>query len=127
MPDVVVDASAIIAVIKGEAGAQRAAESAQGARMSALNYCEIVGWLAERGSTAIDVESVIAPFNLTVEDFSRARALAAGLLTAKTKGRNISLADRACIALAVELGLPAMTGDRIWRDLGLDVDIELIR
>lgn len=127
MPDVVVDASAIIAVIKGETGARRAGEGAQGARMSALNYCEIVGWLAERGSTPTDIERVIAPFNLTVEEFNRPRALAAGLLTAKTKGRNISLADRACIALAIELGLPAMTGDRVWRDLGLGVDIVLIR
>jgi PIN domain nuclease of toxin-antitoxin system len=127
MPDVVVDASAIIAVIKGESGAQRTTEGVQGAHMSALNYCEIVGWLAERGSTAIDVENVIGPFNLTVEDFNRSRALAAGLLTAKTKGRNISLPDRACIALAIELGLPAMTGDRVWRDLGLGVEIVLIR
>jgi PIN domain nuclease of toxin-antitoxin system len=127
MADVVVDASAIIAIINGESGAQKATEGARGARMSALNYCEIAGWLAERGSTATDVEGVIAPFDLTVEDFNRSRALTAGLLTAKTKGRNISLADRACIALAIELGLPAMTGDRVWRDLGLGVDIVLIR
>jgi PIN domain nuclease of toxin-antitoxin system len=45
----------------------------------------------------------------------------------KTKRRIISLADRACLALAVELGMPVMTGDHAWRDLDIDVEVQLFR
>jgi ribonuclease VapC len=127
MSDAVVDASAILAAIKHEPGGGRVAQDARGARISALNYSEIVGWLAEHGSTVEDIERLVAPFELTVEAFDRARATAAGLLAAKTTRRGISLGDRACLALAIELGLPVVTGDRAWRDLDLDVDIRLIR
>jgi len=56
-----------------------------------------------------------------------ARASAAGLLAAKTKRRSISLGDRACLALAIELGMPVLTGDRAWRDLDIGVEIRLFR
>jgi ribonuclease VapC len=125
MTDVVVDSSAILAVIKSDLGAQRANDEARGGRMSALNYCEVVGWLAERGSSTAEIDNVVAPFNLTIEHFDNARALAAGVL--KAKGRNISLADRACLALAIELGLPVITGDRVWRDLDVGVEVRMFR
>jgi ribonuclease VapC len=127
MSDLVVDASAILAAIRGEAGAQAVIDGVRGARISSLNHCEIVGWLAERGSTREDIEGVVGPFDLTVEVFDRARAMAAGLLTAKIKRRNISLGDRACLALAMELGMPVMTGDRAWRDLDIGVEVQLFR
>jgi ribonuclease VapC len=127
MNDVVVDASAILAAIKLEPGHGRAAQDARGARISALNYSEIVGWLAEHGSTLDDIEKVVAPFELNVEAFDRTRATAAGLLAARTRRRGISLGDSACLALGIELGLPVVTGDRAWRDLDLGVAIRLIR
>jgi ribonuclease VapC len=46
-------------------------------------------------------------------------------------GRNptaVSLGDRACLALALRLGLPALTADRRWLDLeGVDADVRAIR
>lgn len=127
MSDAVIDASAVLAAIKNEPGGDRSGDAARDARISAVNYCEIAGWLAERGATAEDVEKVVAPFGLLVEDFDRARAMSAGLLAAKTRRRNISLGDRACLALAMELGLPVVTGDRAWRDLDIGVEVRLIR
>jgi PIN domain nuclease of toxin-antitoxin system len=53
--------------------------------------------------------------------------MAAGLLASKTRRRNISLADRACLSLAMELGMPVLTGDRAWRDLDLGVEVRLFR
>ena len=122
-----VDASAIIAAVKDEPGGRQAARDAQGARISAVNYSEVVSWLAERGSTVEDTEKVVGLFDLAVEAFDRARAKAAGLLAAKTTRRNISFGDRACLALAVELGMPVVTGDRTWRDLDIGVEVRLIR
>ena len=127
MSDVIVDASAILAAIKQEPGGERVAADARGAHISALNYCEIAGWLAERGSTGADIDRLVAPFDLTVAVFDRERASAAGLLAAKTVRRGVSLGDRACLALAIELGLPVMTADRAWRDLDFGVEIRLIR
>jgi len=127
MSDAVIDASAVLATIKNEPGGDRSGDTARGARISAVNYCEIVGWLAERGATPGDVEKVVAPFGLLIEQFDRARAMCAGLLAAKTRRRNISLGDRACLALAAELRLPVVTGDRAWRDLDLGIEIRLIR
>jgi PIN domain nuclease of toxin-antitoxin system len=125
--DIVVDASAIIASIRDEPGGRQAASRARGARVSAVNYSEVIAWLAERGSTVEDAEAVIGAFDLTVERFDQARAMAAGVLAAKTRGRNISFGDRACLALALELGMPVMTGDRAWRALDIGVEVRLFR
>jgi PIN domain nuclease of toxin-antitoxin system len=110
--DIVVDASAILAAVKDEPGGRQVNRDARRARISAVNYSEIVGWLAERGADVREIENVVGVFDLSIEAFDGARAVAAGLLAAKTKRRNISLADRACLALAMELGMPVLTGDR---------------
>jgi PIN domain nuclease of toxin-antitoxin system len=39
----------------------------------------------------------------------------------------LSLADRACLALAKQRGLPVLTADRIWQTLDLGVAVVLIR
>ena len=55
-------------------------------------------------------------------------AVAAGLLVAKTAGAGLSLGDRACVALALELDLPVFTADQSWALLkDLDLDLHLIR
>jgi ribonuclease VapC len=48
-------------------------------------------------------------------------------LHAETRRTGVSLGDRFCLALARELSLPALTADRRWKDLGLGVEIQLIR
>jgi ribonuclease VapC len=48
-------------------------------------------------------------------------------MRSKSEARRISLGDRACLATAHILGIPAMTADRNWRDLDLPVEIEFIR
>jgi ribonuclease VapC len=123
----VVDASAILAILKDEPGGKEIFDQSRGARISAVNHCEIVGWLAERGSRPDDIDRLIEPFDLKMGIFDGARAAAAGLLAAKTQRRGISLADRACLALALELGVHAITADRAWATLDLGVEVRLIR
>jgi ribonuclease VapC len=125
--DLVVDASAILAAIKDEPGGRQVAMDVRAARISAVNLGEIAGWLAERGATLDDIKGIVSPFDLVVEVFDGARALAAGVLAAKTKRRNISFGDRACLALAIELDLPVLTGDRTWRDLDIGAEVRLFR
>jgi hypothetical protein len=40
-----------------------------------------------------------------------------------TRERGLSLADRACLALAQRLALPALTADRAWAGLELDLAV----
>jgi ribonuclease VapC len=79
------------------------------------------------GKPAKEAEVAISLFRLTVEPFHYERAIAAGALVAKTRHRGLSLGDRACLALAVELRLPVVTADRAWRDLDIGVDIRFFR
>ena len=127
MSDVVLDSSAILAVINRERGADRVLAVADGAVVSALIVAEVVSWMAIREAPADKIYQTIENFKLAVQPFHHARAIAAGLLVIKTARRGLSLADRACLALAIELGLPVMTGDRVWRDIDLGIDIQLIR
>lgn len=127
MSEIVVDSSAVLAAIKDEPGGDEVERDIRGARISAVNLSEIIGWLAERGFASENIVRIVTSFDLTVEVFDRSRALAAGLLAAQTKRRGISFGDRACLALTAELGLPVVTGDRNWRNLDIGVDVRLFR
>ena len=84
-------------------------------------------WLTVEGAQAEPASTVLNLFRLTVEPFDHARAVDAGVLVAKIRHRDLSLGDRACLALALELGMPVLTGDRAWRDLDIGVDIRIFR
>ena len=127
MNDVILDASAIIAVYKQEQGADEVVRAADFARISALTIAEVATWLALRGVLPEEAYSSMNQFRLIVEPFHHARAIAAGFLATKIRRRGLSLADRAYLALGIELNLPVLTADRVWRDLDLSVEVRLIR
>ena len=52
--------------------------------------------------------------------------IAANLLP-KTQPHGLSLGDRACLALAMTRSIPAMTADRAWLEVPVDVTIRCIR
>jgi ABC-type antimicrobial peptide transport system ATPase subunit len=51
----------------------------------------------------------------------------AGSLWQQTKALGLSLGDRACLALAIQLNLPVLTADKLWQQLDVGVAIQLIR
>jgi len=63
---------------------------------------------------------VVIPF--TAED-----AVTAAKIWSPGRRVGLSLGDRACLSLAHRLRLPALTADRMWSALGLDIDVRLIR
>ena len=127
MSRAVLDASAIIAVIKRERGAELVIPLLQGAPTSTVIIAEVVTWSTLGGAADDVTERMVNGLELVPEPFDAPRAFAAGLLVARTRHRGLSLADRACLALAMELSLPVMTADRAWADLDLGIDIRLIR
>jgi ribonuclease VapC len=121
------DASAILADLHGEPGGETVRASIESSVISAVNLAEVITKLIDNGMTAEQAWSLSDQLNCEVLDADRRRAGAAGALHAKTRRTGVSLGDRFCLALAEELGVPALTADRRWKELDLGIQVQLIR
>jgi ribonuclease VapC len=125
---IVLDASALLAVLHDEPGAEifsQQSDLLENAMVSAVNVAEAHGKLVGLGIATDDAwEAVIAPANeIVVFDAQQAR-IAGGL---QTRALGLSLGDRACLALGIVLKAPVYTADRAWKGLKLGVPIHVIR
>ena len=123
----VLDSSAAVAFVLSEPGAQLVEEALADCRVSAVNLAEIVSALINNGFPGDVSRDSVSRLDLDVVPFDAEQALEAGALRETTRGHGLSLGDRACLALARRLGLPALTADRAWGDLNLGIEIQLIR
>ena len=124
---VVIDASAVLAVLNGELGTERIEAMPVGGLVSATNVSEVLSKLVDVG---LDDNAAIHAFDalmLTVVPVDAAQAQYAGLLRRQTREHGLSLGDHACLALAASLQCPAVTADRAWAKLDLGIEIQLIR
>ena len=115
MSEVVLDASALLALLHDEPGAGKVADAIADARMSSVNYAEVVSHFIHAGMPADQIDAMLKPLPMTVVDADRALATIAGRLRAATADAGLSLGDRFCLALAQRDSLPALTADRQWR------------
>jgi len=127
MSEVVLDSSALLAWLAGEAGAERVEQALGDALISSVNVAEVLTKLADRGVTEPERRRIIKNIGLTVIDFDEAAAWTSAGLRAATRAIGLSLGDRACIALALGRRVPALTADRKWSKLDLGVEIRVIR
>ena len=127
MNKVVVDASAILALLNQEKGSEEISQWIGNAVISSVNLSEVVAKLAEGGVTEADIEQILANLNLEVVPFSQEQALRAGILRPLTKSLGLSLGDRACLGLGISLNLSVLTTDKVWANLNLGVEVQLIR
>ena len=130
MSRIVLDASALLAVLHDEPGAEifsQQLDLLENAVVSAVNVAEAHGKLVGLGIAADDAwDAVIAPANeIVVFDAQQARI--AGGLRRQTRALGLSLGDRACLALGIALKAPVYTADRAWKGLKLGVPIHVIR
>ncbi len=124
--NVVLDASAVLALLQDEPGGDRVLDSLPGGLISSVNLSEVVAKLAELGMPESEIRLALS-LGLEVVPFDEAQAYSAGALRPVTRSAGLSLGDRACLALALSRDLPALTTDRVWRDMGIDVEVEVIR
>lgn len=124
---IVIDASAVLAILRDEPGADVATHQAQGALLSAVNLTEILAKASDLGLEIDAVRRLVAELDIVIAPFDDDDAITAARLRAATRSSKTSLADRACLALAVDRQLPVLTGDRVWAELDLGVEIVLIR
>lgn len=128
MNKIVLDASAVLAVLNGEPGADKLTpELLSSATSSAVNLAEVQGKLVNKGLAPRDAwEATISPIREPTA-FSAEHAEAAGNLVLQTRAFGLSLGDRACLALALALKAPVYTADRSWKNLNLGIRIHVIR
>lgn len=126
---VVLDASAALAALLKEPGAQRVADVADPAVISAVNLAEVAAGLVRNGATGAEARAALSAAGFTVISADEDLAVGAGLLRAITDRAGLSLGDRFCLALARRLRSPALTCDRQWASVAeeLGVEVELIR
>ena len=127
MTDVVLDASAALAVLNDEKGASEVRRFLPGAIISTVNAAEVATKLIDAGTKAGKTTEFIQRLGLRVLPFLEADVEATARLRQKSKKAGLSLGDRACLALAMREGLPARTADRAWSGLDIGVEVRLIR
>ena len=129
----VLDASALLAYLRGEPGGTRVRDQLlEGAVMSAVNLAEVASKLADWGQDPaqwLDRLRSRGLFGqaLQVLPFTQEDALLVARLRPLTRPLGLSLGDRACLALASRLHLPALTADATWAGLSVGVAVEVIR
>ncbi len=125
--EVVLDSSALMAVLNSETGANIVVEKLTRSVISAVNLSEVIARLSDRN---IDDEAIIGlmqGFPFRVFPFDETQAYQAGVLRASTRSLGLSLGDRCCLTLAQNLGIAVLTADRIWTQLSIGVEVQLIR
>ena len=127
MAKIVLDASALLAYIHGEPGAERVAAVLDEAVISAVNLAEAVTKLVLTTGSTDRTLRLIAEAEVDVADFDQRLAQETGALAAVTRARGLSLGDRACLALARREQATAMTADHAWSNLDIGVEVQLIR
>jgi PIN domain nuclease of toxin-antitoxin system len=124
----VLDASAILAVIGGEPGAEKLTPDLLARAVgSAVNLSEVQAKLVSRGWSSEQAwEDATSPVR-EVLAFDEAQARVAGDLVTQTRHLGLSLGDRACLALGMALRVPVYTAENAWKTLKVGVRVHVIR
>ena len=126
MTQVVLDASAILALLKGERGASKVVAVIADASVCAINQAEVVSHFVHLGAPLEEIRAMLGALPYTVVPADDALAWEAGSLRAATASVGLSLGDRFCLAVAKRLGVPAYTADKAWRDIAVDVAAKVV-
>jgi len=128
MNEVVFDASAILAILQHERGAENlTVEIRQNAVVSAVNLAEVQSKLVKKGHDPEAAWEDALSTMTEVEPFTGGQARIAGDLITTTEKYGLSLGDRSCLALAIALKAPVYTTEQIWKNLKVGVPIHVIR
>lgn len=127
------DASALLAFLRDEDGAEVVGDAiATGAVVSVVNLGEVLTRATEHGEEPQErldglFRAGLLGDRIRIEPFTLDDVVEAARLRPLTRHAGLSLADRACLALARRLGLPALTADTAWSRLTVGVEVRQIR
>jgi PIN domain nuclease of toxin-antitoxin system len=123
---ILLDTSALLAMLNGEPGGDRVTTIIADACMSVINLAEVASYFVHLGMPPRDVDAMLLSLPITLVPADAALALAAGHLRGVTARAGLSLGDRFCLALAAREGLPAWTADRQWAQVADAVGVEIM-
>ncbi len=123
----VLDASSLLAFLHDEPGAEEVWSALPGALVGSVNWSEVVQKSLQRQADISGMQQEFIEAGVVFVPFTAEHAEITALLWDKTRALGLSLADRACLALAMERQLPILTADRAWSGLNLNLDIQFIR
>jgi ribonuclease VapC len=121
----VLDASALLALLQKEPGWENVASHIAQSAMSGVNWSEVIQKTLARGGDVVLVRLGIKALGISLIPFTSEDAEQAAQLWLQAK--HLSLGDRACLSLALRLGVPALTADKAWEKLEVGVEVKLIR
>jgi len=129
MTETVLDPSALLALLLGEPGGARVGDTLANAAMTTVNLVEAIAHFTRKGSCEADIRDMLDPLPISIVPFDQELAYQVGALLSVTRAAGLSLGDRACLALARRLDVPALTADRAWQAIAAQVGVrvELIR
>lgn len=125
MSNVVFDTSAVLAILLGEQIAMERLPNIRWATLSAVNAAEVWMRLADLDEAVQHSGGLLMKLLRNIEPFTEAQARRAGEL--RRLGKHVSLGDRACLALAMELSADVYTADRVWVEFEVGCRIHLVR
>ncbi len=125
----VLDASAVLALLFGETGADVVRPRIRGGLISTVNLAEVLAKLVDKGLPSDEAARAVDMLGMEAVPLSVDQAQLSAALRSTTRVVGLSLGDRACLALACERGLPAVTAERRWPEIAQQagVAIEVIR
>ena len=124
---IVLDASVILAAEFDETGAVDWTEVYDQLAISAFNLGEVVSKLMERGRDSERIGFLVDLLLPLSHALTPMQAIQAGKWRRETKRFGLSMGDRCCLALGLELGAEVYTADRAWAGLDLGVKVRVIR
>ena len=123
----VIDSSAILAILFDETGAEQAKKLGAQGVISSVNLCEIILKCGSKSFGPDDVMDFLDGSGYSIAPFDEAMAIIAADIKRLDSTKNLSLADCACLACAISLGMEIVTADRAWAELSLACKIHVIR
>jgi len=123
----VLDASAVLALLFKEPGGQAVVDVVSRAAVSTVNCVEVWQRCRTVGYDPSEARDRLLGVGLVITALSTAQAEWAGELRESTSHLGLSLADRCCLALALDTGLPVLTADGTWAKADVGADVVVIR
>ena len=127
MIESILDSSVLIALLRDESVDGNLLDVIEGAVMGAVNFAEVWTKLHDFGLSDDPRVSPVLALLSRIEPFTESQAKHAADLRTMTRRDGLSLGDRACLALALEMGADVYTADHAWSRIAVGCSIHLIR
>lgn len=126
MTSIVLDASALLAMLREEPGGDKVGDALLGSRMSVVNLAEVTSHFVHNVMPFHEVDAMLRSLPVVLVEADAELAKVAGRLRAVTSPAGLSLGDRFCLALALREGVEAWTADRQWASVAEETGVNVV-